>query len=53
MMYNDVNLYLNIFGFLIILYFILMIIIAVAGIKISNRLREIVEQNEKRFNNNE
>jgi hypothetical protein len=52
-MYNDVNLYLNIFGFLVILYFILMIIIAVAGIKISNRLREIVEQNEKRFNNNE
>ena len=50
MMNSDLNFYMNLFGFLVILYFILMIIIAVAGIKISNRLKEIVEQNEQRFN---
>ena len=53
MMNSDLNFYMNLFGFLIILYFILMIIIAVAGIKISNRLKEIVEQNKNRLNSSD
>jgi len=52
-MNSDVNFYMNLFGLMVILYFVLMIIIAVAGVKISNRLKEIVEQNEKRFNSKE
>ena len=53
MMNSDLNFYMNLFGFLIILYFILMIIIAVAGIKISNRLKEIVEQNKNCLNSSD
>ena len=53
MMGNPLDFYMNILIFVVLLYFILMIIIAVSGIKINNRLKELVEQNERRLRSDE
>ena len=50
---NPLDFYMNILIFVVLLYFILMIIIAVSGIKINNRLKELVEQNERRLKSDE